>query len=124
MAISMLWAALIAYFELVLIMRGVRYIARGGSFEYWLLSQGGDLIPSILILPTFFIAYGGWCMYRRTHYRLAFSAALVACIPCLSPFVLFGIPLGFWALLVLGRRDVQVAFDPETAHTSAASNPA
>jgi hypothetical protein len=50
-------------------------------------------------------------MRRSVHYGRTVAAAIVACIPCLSPWVLLGIPFGIWALVVLCRRDVQAAFD-------------
>ncbi len=46
-------------------------------------------------------------MRRGNRYRMAMAAAVVACIPFLSPWVF----LGIWALVVLCRRDVRAAFD-------------
>jgi len=48
-------------------------------------------------------------MLRLRSYRLCLVAALVAVLPW-SPAWLLGLTVGIWAVIVLGRRDVMLAF--------------
>jgi hypothetical protein len=57
-----------------------------------------------------FIAYGAWSMRRGRRYRISVAAAILACIPVISPWMYVGIPFGIWALLVLRKPDVRAAF--------------
>jgi hypothetical protein len=61
-------------------------------------------------LPSCFIAYGAWCMRRGVRYRISMTAAILACIPMISPTIWIGIPFGIWAVIVLRRTDVREAF--------------
>ena len=71
-------------------------------------------IEAFLLIPNFLASYpmlvGAWYMRQGKNYRWAYASAVLACIPILTPFVYFGIPLGIWALVVLHRRDVREAF--------------
>lgn len=58
-----------------------------------------------------FVFHGAMCMRRGKNYRAARIAAILSCIPVLSPFVYFGIPFGIWALIILRRREVRAAFN-------------
>jgi hypothetical protein len=49
-------------------------------------------------------------MRRGVRYRITMASAITSCIPFLSPMVYFGIPFGIWALVVLRRKDVRIAF--------------
>lgn len=85
------------------------YYRRGAvSVEWHALDH---LTQGFLSLPSLVIAYGAWCMRRGRNCRLSIAAAVIACIPFLSPWVFLGIPFGIWALVVLLRRDVRAAFD-------------
>jgi len=70
--------------------------------ELWLM------FPNFIL--SYLIAFGAWNMRRGKSYRLAYTAALLACIPVPSPCTLLSIPFGIWALVVLHRRDVKTAF--------------
>jgi hypothetical protein len=71
-------------------------------------------IDSLIMVPMFLasypIVYGAWSMRSGRSYRWAYAAAVLACIPVISPLIYFCIPLGIWALIVLHRRDVKEAF--------------
>jgi hypothetical protein len=69
-----------------------------------------DSLQLIAALPSCFIAYGAWCMRRGVRYRVSMTAAILACIPMISPMIWIGIPFGIWALIVLRRKDVRAAF--------------
>ena len=53
---------------------------------------------------------GGVAMARGKGYRTAFSAAIVACIPCLTPCLLLGIPFGIWAIVALNNPETKAFF--------------
>jgi hypothetical protein len=44
-------------------------------------------------------------------YRLARWGAILACIPIITPFLIWGLPFGIWALIVLEDPRVTKAFD-------------
>ena len=74
---------------------------RGGA-------DGLLMVP--MYLASYPIVYGAWKMRSGKSYRWTYTAAVLACVPLLSPFFYFGIPVGVWALIVLHRRDVKAAF--------------
>ena len=57
------------------------------------------------------IAVGGAKMAFMESYSIARIGAALACIPLISPFVLWGIPFGIWALIVLRDPKVKSAFE-------------
>jgi hypothetical protein len=76
-------------------------------------------LDTLFVVPMFLasypIVYGAWKMRYGNSYRWAYAAAVLTCIPVLSPFVYFGIPVGIWALIVLHRKDVKAAFAAKAA---------
>lgn len=76
------------------------------------LSRGRaeDLFMVPMLLASYPTVYCAWKMRSGNSYRWAYTAAVLSCIPVLSPFIYFGIPVGVWALIVLHRRDVKEAF--------------
>lgn len=92
------------------------------------LPASGALPPPLelwLMFPNFILSYliviGAWKMRRGKSYRLAYTAALLACTPVPSPCTLLSIPFGIWALLVLHRRDVREAFARNDEQSPAAT---
>ena len=82
------------------------------TFNWFVRSSGFDLYFYIAVsLGNFYTAYGAWCLRRGIRCWDAFTAAVLACVPFLSPWQFLGIPFGIWALVVLCRRDVRAAFD-------------
>jgi hypothetical protein len=69
-----------------------------------------------------FIAFGALMMRRGKCYRLSMAAAIIACIPALSPWIYIGIPFGIWAVIVLRRPSVRAAFADATERYSDRSN--
>jgi uncharacterized membrane protein YhaH (DUF805 family) len=63
-----------------------------------------------ILLASCFSLYGAVCMKRLRNYDTARIAAMVACIPCLGPCCLLGIPFGAWALITLNKPEVKAAF--------------
>ena len=64
-------------------------------------------VPELAILLTFHSLQliGGIHMRTQNSYSFAYSAAVTCCVPFLSPLLIFGIPLGFWAIHVLNEPE-------------------
>ncbi len=84
---------------------------------------------AFLLMPLLGLPAGGLLvlgashMLRRRSYHLALMAAMWACLPW-SPAWIIALPFGIWALRVLGRRDVQLAFGlPFQQHEAAFERP-
>ena len=75
--------------------------------------RGGTIVPIVFIpvSASAFIAAGCIAMISRRFWTLAILAAVAACIPCLSPFFLAGLPLGIWCLCLLTEKGVRELFD-------------
>ena len=81
----------------------------------WLSAPGKAAFPEgtyaiPMFLASYPIAIGALNMRRGTRYHWAYSAAVLASIPMLTPLFCWGLPLGIWALIVLHRKDVKAAF--------------
>jgi hypothetical protein len=74
-------------------------------------SLGLVVLFAALLVPVFFsvMVAGAVQMMRGRSYLLCVVAALLAVVPC-SPAWLLGLPVGIWALLVLGQPEVMAAF--------------
>lgn len=57
-----------------------------------------------------FILWAGLRMRRLQGLKTARLAATLACVPCVSPCLLLGIPVGVWALSALRAPEVEAAF--------------
>jgi len=73
-------------------------------------------VEDILVVAAFFftailVAVGGAKMAFMESYLMARIGAALACIPLISPFVVWGIPFGIWALIVLSDPKVKAAFE-------------
>lgn len=49
-------------------------------------------------------------MQALESHQFAFTASILAIIPCISPCCLFGLPFGIWALVVLAKPEVKSQF--------------
>jgi hypothetical protein len=56
------------------------------------------------------ILVGAMKMQSLRSYNFAFTAALLAVVPCLTPCCFLGLPLGIWALVVLNKPEVKAQF--------------
>lgn len=56
------------------------------------------------------VIVGAIRMMQLRQHGLAFAAAILVMIPCLSPCCLLGIPFGIWALVVLNKPEVKSHF--------------
>ncbi|MFM8573452.1 MAG: hypothetical protein ACKOAU_17780 [Pirellula sp.] len=89
---------------------GVIHVLLFGSYMPWdvflinLLTNSGVAIGAVLI------SIGGAKMAFLESYKMARLGAILACIPVISPFILWGIPFGIWALVLLRDPAVKAAF--------------
>lgn len=71
----------------------------------------GVVVGALVYLIGSIVAiFGGISMMRGKGYRNAFAAAVVACIPCLSPCILLGIPFGIWGIVALNNPETKAFF--------------
>jgi len=82
--------------------------AEGGAAAGRLLSAFCGMVPSFGIYGIVF--RGGLRMRSLTSHQAATTAAWIALLP-LSPAVVVSLPVGIWALRVLGDPEIQRAFD-------------
>lgn len=77
------------------------------------------ILNSIQLLFLILISIGAAKMGHLESYRLGRFAAVCACIPCLSPFIVAGIPFGIWALCLLADPSIRSAYPDSPALTLA-----
>lgn len=68
----------------------------------------GAAFVSLVYLPVFL---GGLKLQQGRGRGLGMTAAVMALLPCSAAF-LVGLPVGIWAMMVLGRPDVKQALEP------------
>ena len=56
------------------------------------------------------ILIGAIKMLKLESHGFAFTASILAMVPCLSPCCLLGLPFGIWALVVLNKPEVKSQF--------------
>lgn len=62
------------------------------------------------VLAPLGIMYGQYQATRLGKYKWAKQGALLMMIPCTSPFVILGIPLGIWQFILLSKPQVRERF--------------
>lgn len=70
----------------------------------------GIIMGIVSLIVTAFIIFGAVKMKNLQSYPLAVAAAILICVPFLSPCCLFGLPVGIWALVVLFDDQVKASF--------------
>lgn len=76
------------------------------------LFQGTFAIGSsfVGIIVAVFIIFAALKMKDLEQWGLAFTASILAMIPCISPCCIIGLPIGIWCLVVLTKPEVKNAF--------------
>ena len=64
----------------------------------------------IYTLAMTIVIAGCFSMLQLKSYRVAMAGGIVALIPCCSPFIIVGIPLGIWALVLLTQPHIKAEF--------------
>ena len=60
------------------------------------------------------VIYGSIMMLQLKSRGLAMTACILALIPCIWNFCLFGIPFGIWGLITLGKPEIKQAFEAKS----------
>lgn len=68
-------------------------------------------LVTLVSLPSIVIFIGALRMRQMRSLRFCRVAAIMACIPIITPTVVVGIPLGIWATLVLFKPNTAAAFE-------------
>ena len=76
----------------------------------------GIALLSLVVAPI--VVYGAIKMMKGTKPGLAKAAAVLSILPVTSCCFLLGIPMGIWALVVLGKPEVKAVFDGLTPGTN------
>ncbi|MDP7020721.1 MAG: hypothetical protein QGG36_33350 [Pirellulaceae bacterium] len=71
---------------------------------------GSLVFAAVLIVAPCAIAFGSLAMIRLRNYTAAWTAAILAVVPICSPLIIFGIPFGMWALVLLLKPEVREQF--------------
>ncbi len=76
------------------------------------LFQGSFAIGSsfVGIVVAALVIFASLKMKELKHWGLAFTASILAMIPCISPCCIIGLPIGIWCLVVLTKPEVKNAF--------------
>jgi len=74
--------------------------------------QGSFAIGSsfIGIIVAALIIFASLKMKELKQWGLAFTASILAMVPCISPCCIIGLPVGIWCLVVLTKPEVKNAF--------------
>lgn len=75
------------------------------SGPFGIINELFCLAMSVLILM------GATKMQSLQSYQFAFTAAILAMVPCLTPCCLLGLPFGIWALVTLNKPAVKSQFN-------------
>jgi hypothetical protein len=74
--------------------------------------QGSFAIGSsfVGIVVAALVIFASLKMKELKQWGLAFTASILAMIPCISPCCIIGLPVGIWCLVVLTKPEVKNAF--------------
>jgi hypothetical protein len=82
-------------------------------FGYYVGTFGSYAIASFSLIVAPLVIYGAVQMLNGQKYGLAKTAAILAVIPLTSCCFLVGMPIGIWALVVLGQPEIKALFRGE-----------
>lgn len=85
---------------------------RIGYVSSTVITYGISLL-SLLLAP--FVIYGAVQMMRGKNYKTARVAAIVAMNPFTSCCFLVSIPMGIWAMILLGKPEIKAVFTGDAA---------
>ena len=100
-------ASIHSVFMAIYLVAAIFLVQRGGLFfdDVVNIATGGIHFTSLIL-----IAVGAAKLGFLESYRLARMGAILACIPLITPFIVFGIPFGIWALRLLADPAVRDSF--------------
>ena len=101
-------------FGLIMNILGTGASVLGGSSDQmamqFMSGTFGIVMSIVSLVVTGLIIFGALKMKNLESYGLAMAAAILICVPFLSPCCLFGLPVGIWALVVLFDDEVKASF--------------
>ncbi|EMI21855.1 membrane protein [Rhodopirellula maiorica SM1] len=97
-AVAILADAPIGFFTIVDSVR----VSLAGDFLLGIAVAAGTLL---FILAHLAVLVGAINMVRGKSNRISWLAAVIACVPVLSPGIILGIPLGIWSLVALQKSN-------------------
>ena len=77
---------------------------------YSLEATLGLFMMVVGLISSTFVIVGAVSMLRNKHYPLAMTASILAMIPCMSPCIWIGLPIGIWSIVVLVDKKTKDAF--------------
>lgn len=80
---------------------------QGTTFEITTIAQFNVVFQLAVMI---FVSIGAAKMGFLESYKLGRIAAIISCIPSLSPMYILGIPFGIWALILLSKPEIKAAF--------------
>jgi hypothetical protein len=84
---------------------------RGNQMLLGQMSGGLGILRDIAAIAIGIVILNGASkMAELKNHQFAFTAAILAMLPCVSPCCLLGLPFGIWALVVLNRPDIKSQF--------------
>lgn len=107
-------ASIQSVFPAIAIVSVIVVAFRGEPIDGAIAPLVGMLIHFVFLIA---IAIGAAKMGHLESYRAGRTAAILSCIPGLTPFALLGIPFGIWSIRLLNDPAVQAAF-PDSPATS------
>lgn len=75
--------------------------------------ESNFIIAALNLAQGLLVFIGAWQIENLRSYRIGILGCFLAMLPCFSPAVLIGLPIGLWALVVLLRPEVRAAFTRE-----------
>lgn len=80
--------------------------------KYFNLAGGGfGIVQSVIgAVIGILIWRGAAKMKALENHQFAFTASILAMIPCISPCCLLGLPFGIWALVVISKPEIKSQF--------------
>jgi len=64
-----------------------------------------------ILVASAYCIYGAWQMRSLRSFQHAWTAAIIAVIPCLGPCCVLGLPFGAWALAILAKPEIRSRFE-------------
>lgn len=98
-------------FNLVMTFLGSDVMYESTPEEWRGAAKIGGIVGSLIgIGAAVFLWIAAGKMDRLESHNLALIAAIVAMVPCVSPCCCIGLPVGIWAVIMLGKPEVKGAF--------------
>jgi hypothetical protein len=89
------------------------YMFMGAEAQQKPILIGALIFDPLILILSIVTIIGCIAMLRLSSLPAARSAAIISVIPVCAPCVIFGIPFGIWALVLLARPEVASSFQKQ-----------